>query len=178
MISAKFVPPAAATLRTAFPPVARADARILILGSLPGEESLRRGEYYAKAQNRFWWIMGQVFEAGPDLPYTARCARLLGHGIALWDVCAAAERHGSLDSAIVAASVVPNDFAGFLSNHAAIRRIAFNGQKAEKLFCRHVLNALPRELAALPRVSLPSTSPAHAGMSATMKLATWREGLT
>jgi hypoxanthine-DNA glycosylase len=139
--------------------------------------SLRRGEYYAKAQNRFWWIMGQIFGAGPDLPYAARCTRLTLHGIALWDVCAAAERLGSLDSAIVTASVVPNDFATFLQNHSAIRRIAFNGRKAEQLFVRHVLRASPQELAALPRVTLPSTSPAHAGIAANAKLASWREGL-
>jgi hypoxanthine-DNA glycosylase len=158
--------------------VARADARILILGSLPSEESLRRGAYYAKAQNRFWWIMGEIFGCGPDLPYEARCAGLMEHGVALWDVCAAAERRGSLDSAIVAASVVPNDFATFIAKHAAIRRIAFNGQTAEKLFCRHVVDALPEKLAALSRVTLPSTSPAHAGMPPAMKLAAWREALT
>ena len=73
--SAPFIPPATGVLRTAFPPVARADARVLILGSLPGEESLRRGEYYANVQNRFWWIMGQIFGAGPDLPYAVRCTR-------------------------------------------------------------------------------------------------------
>jgi len=169
--------PTSGALRIAFPPVAGEDARVLVLGSLPGEESLRRGEYYAKAQNRFWWIMGQVFGAGPELPYAARCARLTQNGIALWDVCAAAERLGSLDSAIVAASVIPNDFAAFLTQHSAIRRIAFNGRKAEQLFLRHVLSDLPRELAALPRVTLPSTSPAHAGMPANAKLAAWRAGL-
>jgi hypoxanthine-DNA glycosylase len=121
--------------------------------------------------------MGQVFGAGPELAYAARCTRLIEHGIALWDVCAAAERRGSLDSAIVATSVVANDFAAFLVAHSAIRRIAFNGRKAEQLFCRHALSALPPEFAAVPRLTLPSTSPAHAGMPATMKLAAWREGL-
>jgi hypoxanthine-DNA glycosylase len=164
-------------LQTAFPAVARPDARILILGSLPGGESLRLGQYYAKAQNRFWWIMGELLGFGLDQPYEDRCARLMEGGFALWDVCAAAERPGSLDAAIVPSSVVANHFAAFLKEHRRVRLIAFNGQTAAKLYVRFVLGGLPADLAALPRVTLPSTSPANAGMPATAKLAAWRAGL-
>jgi hypoxanthine-DNA glycosylase len=122
--------------------------------------------------------MGRVFGVTPDLTYQARCVKLIEQGVALWDVCAAAERNGSLDAAIVATSVVPNDFAAFLATYKQIQRICFNGQTAAKLFCRHVLPILPPPLAALPRITLPSTSSAHAGMTAETKLAIWRDGLS
>lgn len=165
-------------LSIAFPPVAGATARLLILGSLPGAESLRRQEYYAKPQNAFWWIMGEVFGAGPDLPYAARCAALVAHGVALWDVCAAAERPGSLDKAIIPGSVVPHDFAAFYAAHPRIGRVLFNGQPAAALYRRHVLAGLPPHAAALPMYVLPSTSPAHAARSRAEKLALWRQALT
>jgi len=160
-----------------FPPVARADARVLILGSLPGVESLRRQQYYAQLQNRLWWIMGEIAGADPALAYDARLKRLLQHRIALWDVCAAAERAGSLDSNIVQNSVVPNDFAGFLHAHRGIELICFNGGGAEKMYCRLVLPQQSASQAAIRRACLPSTSAAHAGMRPDEKLARWRQAL-
>ncbi len=98
---------------SSFPPVARADARVLILGSLPGQASLAAQEYYAQPQNAFWPLMGDFFGAGRALPYAERLERLQHSKIALWDVCASATRPGSLDQKIDFASVVPNDFARF-----------------------------------------------------------------
>src|SRR5258706_793678 len=100
-----------------FPALARADARVLILGSLPGAESLRQRRYYAQPRNAFWPVMGALFGAGPELPYATRVRRLLDARIAVWDVCARAFRAGSLDAAIDRASVVVNDFAPFLARH-------------------------------------------------------------
>ena len=157
-----------------FPPIARRDARVLILGSLPGQESLRRRQYYAQPRNGFWTIMGLLCGAGPSLPYRARARRLAACGIAVWDVCAAAFRAGSLDASIVAHSVVPNDFGMFLARHGGIRLVCFNGRTAAALYRRHVLPSLPARLAALPTVELPSTSPAHAALSHDAKLARWR----
>ena len=157
-----------------FPPVAAADARVLILGSLPGTESLRRQQYYAKPGNSFWWIMGQIANAAPDLPYAARLERLVQHRIALWDVCAAAIRPGSLDSSIVASSVIANDFAGFLAAHPLIRLICLNGGSAATMFTRLVLPQLAPPQAAIRRERLPSTSPAHATLRPAEKLEIWR----
>ncbi len=156
-----------------FPPIADAQARVLILGSLPGQASLRRQQYYAQPQNAFWKIMGRLFDAGPELPYDARARRLIAQGIALWDVCAAAQRPGSLDASIVHASVVPNAFAAFLASHPRIRLICFNGAKAAELYRRLVLPALPATAQAIDCETLPSTSPAHASMSFEDKLARW-----
>ena len=158
-----------------FKPVSRRDARVLILGTLPGAESLKQQQYYAKKQNSFWKIMGELVAATPDLPYEDRLLRLTESGIALWDVCAAAYREGSLDSAIQ--SPTPNDFAGFFKTHKKIELICFNGQPAAKLFRRHVAPALPEKALVLPRQTLPSTSPAHAGMKYQQKLSLWRAAL-
>lgn len=157
-----------------FPPIAGARARLLILGSLPGQESLRQRQYYAHRANAFWKIMGHILEAGPDLPYETRARRLVERRIALWDVCAAAERPGSLDTAIVRSTVVANDFRSFLEQHPEITRIGFNGAKACELYRRLVLPGLPRELAAVDRIVLPSTSPAYAALPFEEKLARWQ----
>jgi TDG/mug DNA glycosylase family protein len=156
-----------------FGPVSTADARILVLGSLPGVRSLEQTQYYAQPQNAFWRIMGELVGAAPDLPYTDRLNRLLDARIALWDVVAAAVRPGSLDSRIINDTVVVNDFAAFLASHRKIERICFNGQAAEKLFRRHVL-PVPGLPVPQCRLILPSTSPANARMPYPEKLRRWR----
>ncbi len=158
---------------TCFPPIADAHARILILGSLPGQVSLQQQQYYAHPYNAFWKIMGQLFGAGPKLPYAERAQRLMQNGIALWDVCAAAQRPGSLDADIVHASVVPNDFAAFIESHPHIVLICFNGGKAADLYRRLVLPGLPDTFCATRTETLPSTSPAHAAMTFDDKFLRW-----
>jgi TDG/mug DNA glycosylase family protein len=156
-----------------FPPIADAHARILILGSLPGQVSLQRQQYYALPHNAFWKIMGQLFGAGPELPYAERMRHLVRNGIALWDVCAAAQRPGSLDASIVHSSVVPNDLAAFIESHPDIGLICFNGGKAADLYRRLVLPGLPATDRTIRYATLPSTSPAHAGMPFEEKLTRW-----
>lgn len=154
-----------------FPPVAAPDARLLILGSMPGEASLRAGQYYAHPRNAFWPIMGDLLGFAPDLPYADRLRCLTAAGIALWDVIAGCERSGSLDADIVKTSVRANDFAGFFATYPGIERVFFNGATAETNFRRHVLpRAAPghRQL-----LRLPSTSPAHAARGYAEKLAAW-----
>jgi len=160
----------------AFPPVARADARVLVLGSMPGRASLAASQYYAHPRNAFWPIIGELFGLRPLPGYAQRVAWLKAQGIALWDVVHACVRPGSLDADIDNASVVPNDFAGFFAAHPHLVRVLFNGATAEALFRRHVLAALGTP----PRPQLrrmPSTSPANAAWSFERKLAAWRDGL-
>jgi TDG/mug DNA glycosylase family protein len=156
-----------------FPPIADAHARILILGSLPGQVSLQRQQYYAQPHNAFWKIMGRLYDAGQELPYAERAQRLVRNGLALWDVCAAAQRPGSLDASIVHSSVVPNDFAAFIESHPQIGLICFNGGKAADLYRRLVLPGLSADLRAIHYATLPSTSPAHAAMTFEEKLTRW-----
>ncbi len=160
-----------------FQPVAASGARVLILGSLPGAQSLRYHQYYAQPRNAFWTILGVLVGAGPELPYEQRIARLEHAGIALWDVCAAARRLGSLDAAIERDSVEVNDFAGFYAGQPQLQRVCFNGRTAAALYRRHVLPSLTSRQRALQQVELPSTSPAHASVPAAMKLLHWREAI-
>ena len=157
-----------------FPPLARADARVLILGSMPGAESLRRRQYYAHPHNQFWPIMGALFGAPGDLPYDERAGRLLARGVAVWDVLKRCERAGSLDSAIVRRSEAVNDFTRFFARHPLIRAVYFNGAKSESVFARAVRGRLGARGQALRYARLPSTSPAHAGVSRAAKLRAWR----
>ncbi len=163
------------TYAESFPPIVGRDPRVLILGSLPGAESLARNAYYAKPQNAFWRIMGDLVGAGPTLDYQARRARLAEAGIALWDVCRAAHREGSLDSAI--RDPEPNDIGGLLATHPTIRLIGFNGRFAETLFTRVIRPTVDPAAREVATVLLPSTSPAHAGMPYLTKLERWRQAL-
>lgn len=160
---------------TGFPPVYAAGIRVLILGSMPGRASLEAGEYYANPRNLFWSIMHELFGIDPRLPYPERLKALTRRGVGLWDVLQHCERAGSLDSAIVPASEVPNDFGPLLDACPGLRAFCFNGQKAAQAFRRHVLPTLPPNVrATLDFFVLPSTSPANAGQSLAEKLNRWR----
>lgn len=171
------MPNASAGDRDGLAAIARSDARLLILGTLPGAVSLERGEYYAQPRNAFWPIMGELVGAWPDLPYASRIGRLVDHGIALWDVCAAAHRLGSLDSAIRLSTLAVNDFSAFLTIHTRVGQICFNGGKAAEIYRRNVLPNLPLAIRAIHQEVLPSTSPAHATMPFEEKLVRWRRVL-
>jgi double-stranded uracil-DNA glycosylase len=136
--------------------------------------SLEAHEYYAHPRNLFWDLMGDLFDAGRDLPYAQRCARLTEAGVAVWDVLHEADRPGSLDSAIDRHTLLPNDFAPLFAAEPELRTVAFNGQKAASLFRQRVLAGLTVG-PALRLHTLPSTSPAHAGRTRAQKLALWRE---
>ncbi|MDD2929257.1 MAG: DNA-deoxyinosine glycosylase [Sideroxydans sp.] len=153
-----------------FPPVADRNARILILGSMPGIKSLQEHEYYAHPHNAFWKIMGELIGAQPHLPYEQRLEKLKQAGIALWDVLHSCTREGSLDSDIQHEQA--NDFATFFADHPRITRVYFNGGKAQQSFRKYVLKE--QKLPELELQRLPSTSPAHAGMRYEAKLSEWR----
>jgi hypoxanthine-DNA glycosylase len=158
-----------------FAPVASADARILILGSMPGVASLNAGQYYAHPKNCFWPIMGWLLGFDPaQTPYAQRTRCLIETGIALWDVLQFCERTGSLDSAIRRETQIVNDFPGFLAAHPLIHQVYFNGAHAEQTFRRFVRPLLSDDLV-LAATRLPSTSPAHASLSFEEKLAEWHQ---
>ena len=160
-----------------FPPIADANARVLILGSMPGTASLAAGEYYAHAQNLFWRILGEVTGAAPSSSYAVRVRSLKASGIALWDVLASCAREGSLDSAIDDASIRANDFAAFYRAHPGVAQVFFNGTKAEACYRRRVLPALESGFGPLHYGRLPSTSPANASMSRAHKHRVWKQAL-
>jgi len=157
-------------LSQGFAPVARPDARLLILGSMPGVASLEATQYYAFPRNVFWKIMGDLFATGPELDYPSRLQKLMTHHVALWDVIKACERPGSLDSDISNDGMRTNDFTGFFENHPQITHVCFNGQKAAGLFKQKVA---PTLRGIYEYLTLPSTSPAYAAKSYAEKLEAW-----
>jgi TDG/mug DNA glycosylase family protein len=158
-----------------FEPIADSNAGILILGSMPGQESLAAGQYYANRRNAFWRIMSDLLEFDPNASYEARLQALKTARIALWDVLQSCTRAGSLDSHIDAGSITVNDFRSFFRTHANIQAVFFNGAMAESAYRRYVLPAV----GCLPvsYMRLPSTSPAHASLSYEQKLHAWRVAL-
>jgi double-stranded uracil-DNA glycosylase len=153
-----------------FPPVVSPNSKVLILGSMPGEVSLKAKQYYAHPRNAFWRIMDELFGAGLSLPYQERLVVLDNAGIALWDSLRACTRPGSLDSAI--RDEEANDFAALFASFPEITHVFFNGAKSEAAFRRHILSTLAGSQPVFAR--LPSTSPAHAGMTFDEKVKSWR----
>ena len=154
------------TRKTSFPAVVAPDARVLVLGSLPGEKSLAAQRYYAHPQNRFWHLIGKVIgtELAP-LAYEDRLAALLAARIGLWDTVASARRAGSLDVAIREAE--PNSLAELAASLPALRAVGFNGRTAAKIGMRQLAAS------GLVLVPLPSSSPAHASMPLAEKEKLW-----
>lgn len=150
----------------AFPPSIGDFPRVLILGSMPGVESLRQQQYYAHPRNLFWPMMGTLFDFNSKLPYELRLQALLLHHIALWDVLAACCREGSLDSAIT--NPEPNDLNVFVQAYPTLQAIFCNGGTAYRYFLRfHKTLEIPVSL-------LPSTSPAYAALSKADKQRQWQ----
>ena len=148
-----------------FAPVVRGDARLLILGSFPGEASLAAGQYYANPRNHFWRVMGRLLaEPLDEMPYATRIKRLRARRVALWDVAASCRREGSLDAAI--RDLQANAFERLLGRAPGIAAVAFNGKTAGRF-------APALQAHGLRTYVLPSTSPANAQMAFDEKLAAW-----
>ena len=157
-------PPHAA--KRSFPPVVDANARALVLGTLPGEESLRRQEYYAHPRNLFWPILFALCRGVLQSDYAAKLAFAKTHRVALWDVCASGEREASADATIRREH--PNAIDALLDAHPLIGAVAFNGSGARRLFDRHF-----RRRPAIAYLALPSTSPAYAALDFAAKFERW-----
>lgn len=162
------LPPISQHNTTGFAPVASSDARILILGTLPGVASIKQQQYYAHPQNAFWRLLEQLFNIPAQASYERYCQSAQAHGLAIWDVCHTAQRFGSLDSSIQGHSIIANDINHLLTSCPHITLIAFNGQAAAQLFKKHI-HLTPT----IPTVTLPSTSPANARLSFEQKLLQW-----
>jgi len=155
--------------KIAFPPSVDVGTRVLILGSLPGDASIKQGEYYAHRGNAFWDLIGDVLgESLRNQPYAMRLKRLRARGVGLWDVIESAERTGSLDGDIRDAAV--RDLNSFIDRLPALTAIGFNGKTAA-LHGRRQL----RERTDLTLIDLPSSSGAHASLSRDAKRQSWMQ---
>ena len=144
------------SVKSGLPPIARADARLFILGSLPGDASLAARRYYAHPTNQFWRLLGAAIgEELQPLAYEERLERLAARRIGLWDVIASASRRGSLDQAIRLAA--HNQVEQLLRDFPDLRAIGFNGATAAAAG-RKLIGAPPPGIALL---DLPSSSAAN-----------------
>lgn len=142
-------------MKACLPPVFAPNAKLLILGSLPGEQSLAQQRYYAHPRNQFWDLLDSSFQSNlRQLEYDARLAALKDMGIALWDVVAEAERKGSLDARLHSAK--PNDLSWLLEQLPELQAIAFNGGTAFKVAMKNA-----QIFSHLAVFALPSSSPAY-----------------
>lgn len=153
-----------------FAPIIDESCKLLLLGTMPGVESLRRRQYYGNERNAFWRVIYGLFGKEPDESYEKKKAFLLEHSIALWDVLEACEREGSSDGNIK--DPVPNDFASLYLQYPNIRSVCFNGRFAGKLYERFVEK---RGVITSDKAFyyLPSTSPAYT-IAFEKKLEQWR----
>ena len=150
---------------------------MLVLGSMPGEASLRAGQYYAHPHNLFWKFIFACAGAEFSTDYAHRLEVLAGLRVALWDVLQQCRREGSLDASIEKDSEHPNDITGLLKKLPQVRKICFNGQKAFSSFKRHILKVAPDLEKRYQLVVLPSTSPANASQSWQSKFTRWQTEL-
>ena len=154
-----------------FPEAISSGAEILILGSMPGRSSLITKEYYNHSRNIFWRIMSDII--GFDnhkKAYSDKIEILKNRKIALWVVCQSCERRDSLDSNIKKEE--PNDIPGLISRHPTIRKIIFNGKKAEKIYDKYF-----NRNSEIKYLYLPSTSPANTTMKLREKVLKWRDSI-
>ncbi|MGN0003019.1 MAG: DNA-deoxyinosine glycosylase [Sphingobacterium composti] len=153
-------------LKQSFAPIIPSKPRILILGSLPGDLSIAKDQYYAHPQNRFWKVLFALFSKEFTTDYAERINLLHQQQIALWDVCASAIRPGSMDTAIT--EVIPNSINQLLVASPSITKVIFNGQKAQKLYDKYF-----DKQQNIKYTTLPSTSPANAQFSLDKLLHHW-----
>lgn len=156
-------------LISSFSPIVNERSQVLILGSMPSIASLQQQEYYGHPQNRFWKLLSLLYDI--DLStYDNKVAGLLENHLALWDVIAACEREGSLDSNII--NEIDNDIPGLLATYPSIQRILCNGSKAGSIYKKQFSKRI-----ALPYQILPSTSPANASYSLVRLQEIWEKAL-
>lgn len=156
------------TVLRGLPPILDGQARVLILGSFPSAASLAAQQYYAYRQNQLWRILGALVDAPlATMDYVERQSVAKAAGVAIWDVFAACEKSGSLDSAI--RDGVANDFSKLRKLAPQLRRVCFNGKAAGRFV---------KKLASLGYETriLPSTSPAYT-LAFAVKLEQWRAGM-
>ncbi|MEY3037845.1 MAG: hypothetical protein RL143_412 [Pseudomonadota bacterium] len=157
-----------------FPPAYRNDAKLLVLGSLPGKRSIAQSQYYGHPRNLFWQILSSYIGLAADADYSDRLEAALNNKIALWDVMASAQRPGSLDSSIEKSSVQVNQIPDLIANLPYLNTIILNGGAAMRYFKQAGFDELCRSLGVAVE-HLPSTSPAHAALSFEMKSVQWQQ---
>jgi len=161
------------TRENGFAPISGPNARVLVLGSMPGRRSLDEHQYYGNPHNGFWRIMSQFTGVDGASDYKTKVDGLVRTRIAVWDVIKSCVRPGSLDADIENSSIEVNDFDKFFAQYNQIRAVFFNGGRAAREYSRRVIPILDQDSAAIPTAQLLSTSPANARYSLDEKRRNW-----
>lgn len=130
--------------------------------------SLELQQYYGHPRNAFWKILFTLFNDTFTSNYSNRESIALENNIAIWDVCYTAIRNGSMDSNIQ--DEIPNNINELITRYSSINTIAFNGQKAAKLYKKYF-----PVFENINYLTLLSTSPANAKYSFKDKLKDWSQ---
>ena len=160
-------------VKKSFAPIVNNNSNLLILGSLPSDKSIAENEYYGNKTNQFWDIIRLVFGAKkiPFQDYHEKIQFLEKYHIALWDVYAAAQRKGSLDSDIKQGTY--NDLKKFMKQYPNIKKILVNGKQAEKAFEQY----LKKEDIDYAYQYVPSSSSANRRYTVLEKVDYWKEAI-
>lgn len=159
-------------MKHSFSPIINEASQILILGTMPGELSLKLNAYYANPRNQFWRIMEELYHIPVVMSYSERTALLLEQRLALWDVLGSAERIGALDKAIK--NPIANYFAPLFEAYPNLRALVFNGKKAHTWFEQLVVKKKGlKGFEKIQKIVVPSTSPA-ATIELAEKIRRWR----
>lgn len=162
-------------IKNILPAIVDNQTKVLILGSMPGEVSLVKQQYYGNERNHFWRIISTLFEQEIPSDYEGKIYLAKQHEIGLWDVIQCCERQGSLDSAIK--KEVPNNLPALFERYQQIELVVFNGGKAYTTFKKYFkMSDFPQ----IRFVKMPSTSPVPGRnvKSFDGKLVCWSEILT
>jgi TDG/mug DNA glycosylase family protein len=151
-----------------FRPVIDEHSKILILGTIPGVQSLEKKQYYANVRNQFWEIIYTLFEEIPSSNYEDKKLFLLKRKIAIWDVIDSCQREGSLDSKIKDERI--NDFCTLFKAYPNIKSVFFNGKKAFKIF----VNTVGINFTNIKFIIFPSTSPTYT-IALDKKIDSWKK---
>lgn len=154
-----------------FSPIIDERSEVLILGTIPGPESLRKQQYYANPNNQFWNIIFSVFGMDkPDSSYDNKVRFLLEHRIALWDVYYSADRSGAMDADIKNPKL--NDIYGLVLAHPRIKCILLAGRTAERAFRKHFTDI------SVDAFYVPSASSAYARIQINEKINYWKNAIS
>jgi hypoxanthine-DNA glycosylase len=153
--------------KEALPPIADTDTEILILGTLPSDNSLVNQQYYNNPRNQFWKIIFSIFNDGLVIEnYDNRIGLLKRHKIGLWDVLKSCDREGSSDAAIK--NPIANDFKTFFDKHTKIKTLIFNGKDSFSFYRQFINFNFEKSL-----VQLNSTSSLNTHQKIDQKTEEW-----
>lgn len=136
------------------PPVLPVDPKVLILGSMPGVQSLEGQQYYMNPRNHFWPILFKIFNQNELTEYEQKINWIKSKQVALWDTIQSCIRKGSLDSTIK--DYVPNDIEKLLDENNTIKCVLCNGTKAYDILLKNINLVKFKHVHIL---KMPSTSP-------------------